>query len=790
MFYSYRNCNLNLNGNNVFVSDIALSTKNQLSPVYLGDQRHAFDYVPDGPIQGNLKFSYYLTGNDFIKNYILEEDTFISGDFCGLRFYSGCLKNYSINGVPNEAITVSAEIEFFDSLAGSFSPTTAQTNSKTVLRLSDAVISGIADSLFDISTYNIESFSYQFNSNFTPIYRKNETLPYRISFKEKTLNSDIKLDNYDQSLPLAGDNVNFRLTFADPNNSANFETYELHGTLTSKSLDTSLGNPLSSSLSIQQNYVDEMPTITVFYPSSGYPEEGIVIHGTNFHNTISVDFNGAPAYDVFDFSDGTEITCRIPYEALSGPITVKTYGGSVTSIDSFTVNDPGIQVYGYNTPTGTIGNYINISGDNFYRISDVVFGATGSVFNVINRNLIQATIPEFASYSGIKVISALRNQTGVGPYEFVPIPRIDLFSPYSGITGQSISVWGRGFSSVTGVTFNNLQTSYTYVNNTGIRAIVPSGNALGYIRLNGYSGVSSRSSAIFYPQIEITRLQPSTVYTGYTLIISGNAFIPPLLYNTTSNKYLVRFPTVTGEFTLLNDHVLSGVVPSGAQTGPVQLYNSQGVAYPSYQILTVRNPPPTLSYMQPQSGRTGDLTFGYGQNLFNLTSVKFSGVSGIYSSSSISNSVNGNLLTATIPNVPTGIYHVYAVNSEGTGYLQTGYRVLTPYTYATATNAFHGQNSGITNTLSFGHYTAIGPQTNNDYIVNDTSFPLNLYFPATVGLNFGAGNGYPRTVYVDAAATQNVNLYISNPVYQVGQTINGTWDSTNGATGNFAISVF
>lgn len=790
MFYSHKNCYLSLNGNRIIALDASISTKNQLAPVYLGDQRHAFDYVPDGPIDGALKFSYYLTGNDFVKNYILEEDTFISGDFGGLRFYSGCLKSYSINGAANQPIVVDAEINFFNSLEGNFSPSTPQTLSKNILRLSDAVISGISDSYVDISTYNIESFSYQFNSNLTPVYRKNETSPYRIAFKEKTISSDVKLDNYDQYLPLAGDNINFKLTFADPDNSLNYESYEVHGTLMSKTIGASIGDSLTSSFSVQQNYVDEPPTITVFYPSSAYPEEGIIIHGTNFHNTISVDFNGAPAYDIFDFSDGTEITCRVPYEALSGPITVKTYGGTVTSTDSFTVNDPGIQVYGYNSPSGNIGNYINISGDNFYRISDVVFGATGSVFNVINRNLIQATIPEFATYSGIKVISALRNQTGIGPYKFVPIPRIDLFSPYSGITGATISIWGRGFSSVTGVTFNNLQSSYTYVNNTGIRAIVPSGNALGYIRLNGYSGVSSRSSAIFYPQIEITRLQPSTVYTGYSLIISGNAFIPPLLYNTTTNKYLVRFSTSTGEFTLLNDHVLSGVVPSGTQTGPVQLYNSQGAAYPSNQILTVRNPPPILSYMQPSSGRTGDLTFGYGQNLFNLTAVKFSGVSGIYSSSSISNSIAGNLLTATIPNVPTGIYHVYAVNSEGSGYLQTGYRVLTPYTYATATNAFHGQNSGLSNKLSFGHYTAVGPQTNNDYIVNDTSFPLNLYFPATVGLNFGAGNGYPRTVYVDAAATQNVNLYISNPVYQVGQTINGTWDSTNGATGNFTVSVF
>lgn len=790
MYYSYRQCPIKVNGNVVYASEASLSCQNDLSTTFKATERHSFNYVPGGPLQGSFKFSYYLTGNDPIKDLILQERIPTSGYFGGIEFSGGYLKSYSLNASPNSPAVVNSEIVFFDQPNGSFSPSSYSATNVPCLVFSDATFSGQSTDTINVAGSSISNFSYNFQSNLKPVYRQQDITPYRISFREKNISSEIVFDNLDQSISISGAAADFKVTLNNPANPSDFEFYQINGSVTQKSISASVDQPIRQSVSVKQDFADLPPTLGVFYPASGYPDEGILVYGENLENIIDVQFGGAPGYLTQSELNGTALTTRIPYDAISGPIKVTTYGGVAYTTDSFLINDPGIQVYNVSPITGSVGDFVNISGENFYRISNVTFGGTGSSFTRIDNSSIQAVVPNYATYGYVNVISAQRNQTGTYHSKFVPIPQIDSFAPPYGITGVNVYLQGQGFSGVTGVTFNNIQAGFSVTSNTALTAYVPSGNVLGYIRVNGYSGVTARTPNYFYPDVQIDSLIPSTVYTGYQLLISGTNFLPEIMYNTIGSKYLIRFATSTGEFTRLNNSILSGYVPSGTLSGPVQIYNRQGSAFEDYENLTVRYPAPIITSFAPASGRTGDLLVGYGQNLFSLTGVNFTAAiasSTRYQSLSYSNNTAGTMFSAVVPNAPTGYYYLRAENTEGTGLASTNYLINTPYVYASTASGFAGLNSGIANTLSFGHYSS-APATTNDYIKNETSFDLNLVFPGVSGYDFGAGLNMPRTVLAVAGTNQNVNLYI--PTTLRFGNITGTWFSTDGATGSFISSVF
>ena len=78
------------------------------------------------------------------------------------------------------------------------------------------------------------------------------------------------------------------------------------------------------------------PTITSFSPTSGTVGSSVVITGTNFNGTTSVEFD-ATAATSFTVDSATRITAVVPTGATSGPITVVTPFGTATSTESFTV---------------------------------------------------------------------------------------------------------------------------------------------------------------------------------------------------------------------------------------------------------------------------------------------------------------------------------------------------------------------------------------------------------------------------------------------------------------------
>lgn len=84
--------------------------------------------------------------------------------------------------------------------------------------------------------------------------------------------------------------------------------------------------------------VDGAPAtgITSFTPVTGTPDTSVIISGTDFAGTTTVEFNGRNTS--FTVNSDNQITANVPSGATTGPISVIAAGGLATSATTFTIN--------------------------------------------------------------------------------------------------------------------------------------------------------------------------------------------------------------------------------------------------------------------------------------------------------------------------------------------------------------------------------------------------------------------------------------------------------------------
>jgi len=92
-------------------------------------------------------------------------------------------------------------------------------------------------------------------------------------------------------------------------------------------------------------------TGTQFSPTSGMPGTTVTLFGTNFTGATSVLFNGTSASFTNALTNNLDlrITAVVPPDAISGPITIVTPHGNVTSTATFQVRPPPLTVRSIST---------------------------------------------------------------------------------------------------------------------------------------------------------------------------------------------------------------------------------------------------------------------------------------------------------------------------------------------------------------------------------------------------------------------------------------------------------
>lgn len=341
MFFNYKNCSFKLSGVDILATNVNMSLDTSNTPVYNEEfKKNSYSYAPENTTDTTFSVSYYLTGKDFVKEYLLgaNSEQGISGNFGGLYFNSGYITSYSINGGPDSLAKVDLDIKVFEPLKGQFSVTPPiNQNEITPLNFSNFYLSGNANNVkFDSNTYSFLSFNYRYQRDVEK-YLKEESVEFdntsRAYLGKRNQSLSFTLDNYDLSLPSSGVPCSFYLsllTGASP-----LDTLAFSGIISSKRVSLDAQGYAKAEFSLRQDFSHFKPLITDFTPRVILPGATMTINGKNFINVQKVFFGNTLASS-FNVASTDLITAVAP-SSLKGAsvITIETEETSSSSVFNF-----------------------------------------------------------------------------------------------------------------------------------------------------------------------------------------------------------------------------------------------------------------------------------------------------------------------------------------------------------------------------------------------------------------------------------------------------------------------
>ncbi len=162
------------------------------------------------------------------------------------------------------------------------------------------------------------------------------------------------------------------------------------------------------------------PTITGFSPSSGPAGSSVIVLGSNFTQVNTVSFNRVSAG--FTVNSSSQITATVPAGAATGPITVVTGAGSVTSRSSFTVTAPPTPpaITGFSPASGASGTAVKVTGTNFGGATGVAFNGASASYTIDSASQITATVPGGATSGPITVTTGSGTATSASSFTVAP----------------------------------------------------------------------------------------------------------------------------------------------------------------------------------------------------------------------------------------------------------------------------------------------------------------------------------------------------------------------------------
>ncbi len=187
----------------------------------------------------------------------------------------------------------------------------------------------------------------------------------------------------------------------------------------------------------------------------------------------------------------------------SAAITVSAPGVSPVSVPVFlTVGAVGggtPVVNGFSPFSGPPGTQVEVIGDNFTGVSQVLFNFTPAPFQPSTAGRLFATVPSGATTGPIKVTNASGTGASFTPFTVTPPgggPSIALFSPLSGRPGDRITIQGANFRDPSQVFFNGAPSPFVlFAGPNFLSAEVPQGASSGPITVTTSAGSASSAQS-------------------------------------------------------------------------------------------------------------------------------------------------------------------------------------------------------------------------------------------------------------------------------------------------------
>lgn len=392
------------------------------------------------------------------------------------------------------------------------------------------------------------------------------------------------------------------------------------------------------------------PIVTDFSPAGASVNSPVTITGVGFTSASAVQFNGVAAS--FSKTADNQIQATVPASATTGPIKVSVGATSFTTSSNFVVG-PLPKITSVNVNSGSVGDQVFISGENLLISGNVAIRFNGVQAGFVETgsggSQIRATIPSGATSGFITASNSIGLATSPEVFTVIGTAPVILdFFPKGGAPGSTVTLYGFGFSGTTAVKLNGKTAGFSITSTSGtnqISATLPSDATTGTFTVTTAGGTAT-SGTNFFVWPRITGFTPSKATAGSAVVISGANFI-------SANE--VRLDDVPGLFSVDNSSQITFTVPARGRTKAITIKTPAGL------ITTLSNfsVAPKIDGLLPDRGRAGDSVIIDGSGFFNVTSVKFNGLSAAYTNDSL------NRITATVPTgVDSGTLEV--ITGEGT----------------------------------------------------------------------------------------------------------------------------
>jgi uncharacterized delta-60 repeat protein len=355
--------------------------------------------------------------------------------------------------------------------------------------------------------------------------------------------------------------------------------------------------------------VPRPPVISAFSPSSGIVGSTVTISGDNLNGTSAVRFNGLNAAS-FTINSNNQVTAVVPPGASSGPISVVSPDGTVTSTVAFNVlAPPQIGRIGFQSfvPSRTY----TIDGKNFLGTTAVSINGTNATFNVFDNNRLSFTVPPAATTGKLRVTNPAGTATTTyNLHIFAPIS-ITNISPLSGPPGTVVTVTGSGFASA-----NQVNSSRRLVvdSDTLLRTTIDESSLTGPVSVFGFGGFASSSQTFTLPA-SISAISPAVISPGSRVTITGTglAGATAVYFQINTRPWQLNAPS----FTIDGPTQITAQVPNGLSSGTIIVNTPSGTASFAYQV------PISITDFSPTNGPPGTIITINGSGFVGVTSLTY-----------------------------------------------------------------------------------------------------------------------------------------------------------------------
>ena len=389
------------------------------------------------------------------------------------------------------------------------------------------------------------------------------------------------------------------------------------------------------------------PLLSAVVPSHGAPAASVTLTGGPFTGATGVVFGRSNATS-FTVVSATEIQAVVPWDGATGPITVTTPNGTISSGAPFYVAPSFISntsCYGYKfgtfpemTPTsGAVNASIQLLGLNFTGATAVTFGGVAATNFTVNSNtLITAGVPAGAVTGPIAVTAPGGTATTLGTFTVLPGSVGVTVIPASATAGTQVTLNGTGFTGATAVTFGGVSAApFTILSNTTINVVVPSGARSGSVTVVTPTG--SISSALSFAVLPPSLTAVAAGAVGNPVTLTGSGFLD-------ATKVTFNGTVVAAFAAPISNTQMTVTVPALSASGsyPVLVTSPEGVSAAVACAVTVPPVPATTAFT-PTYGKLGSTVTINGHFLTGTTGVTLNGVAAPFTF------VSDSQITFTVP---------------------------------------------------------------------------------------------------------------------------------------------